>query len=448
MKYSVGKTTKGGNTVSKLKKVLCAVLSACMISVPLTIPMTVSGEDVSSLEQQLQELEEKNEEYQAVLDKTQSDIKEKEKYKDALVKKVEVLDDKIALTREKIEELNASIEQKQKEVDEANANIEDQLDALSNRLRIIYMAGSATDLEIILGAKDFSDLIDKVQLVKTLSSYDKELIDGIKVELDKISEQKKSLEEDKKEVETQQETLEADQQEFDDLIAENDEILKGLYASSDDAKNALEHAALESAEIEEQIKSYYDEQLKKQQQQQQQQQQNQNQSSGESDNNSGGSQGGGTQYDPEPAPSPQPNASGYTWPVPGFYYLSSEWNEDRNSYNHGAIDIAGSGIMGATVVAADDGYVFASNNSCPHNWGKGDGNCGCGGGYGNYVMIDHGNGKTTIYGHLTNAVVSTGQTVSKGQVIGYVGSTGWSSGPHLHFECRLYGEKYNPMLEF
>lgn len=435
--------------MSKLKKYLCAFLSVCMIIPLAALPMTVSGEeDVSSLEQQLQELEEKNEEYQAILDKTKSDINEKEQYKDALVKKIEALDDKIALTREKIDELNQSIEQKQKDIDEANAGIEDQLDALSNRLRIIYMAGNATDLEIILGAKDFSDLIDKVQLVKTLSSYDKELIDGIKAELDKISEQKESLEADKAEVEAQQQTLDADRQEFNELLAENDEILKGLYASSDAAQNALNQSVLESADIEDQIKNYYAEQAKQQQLllEQQQQQQQQNESSGEDDDdNSGTTQGGGSSGG---TISSQPSASGFVWPVPGFYYLSSQWDENRGSYNHGAIDIAGSGIMGATVVAADSGVVFSSNNGCPHNWPKQNGSCGCGGGYGNYIMIDHGNGKSTVYAHLTNTVVGTGQSVSKGQVIGYVGSTGWSSGPHMHFECRLYGTKYNPMLEY
>ena len=103
--------------------------------------------------------------------------------------------------------------------------------------------------------------------------------------------------------------------------------------------------------------------------------------------------------------------------------------------------------MGTTIVAAESGTVIASNNSCPHNWGK-NGSCGCGGGYGNYVFIDHGNGKLTIYGHLTNAIVSTGQTVSKGQTIGYAGSTGNSTGPHLHFECQYYGVKYDPMSEY
>jgi murein DD-endopeptidase MepM/ murein hydrolase activator NlpD len=103
--------------------------------------------------------------------------------------------------------------------------------------------------------------------------------------------------------------------------------------------------------------------------------------------------------------------------------------------------------MGTTVIAAAAGTVIVANNSCTHNYAKA-GSCGCGGGYGNYVWIDHGNGKATIYAHLTRAVVSVGQTVSAGEVLGYVGTTGWSTGPHLHYECRLNGVRYDPMTEY
>lgn len=423
--------------MNKLKRIICAFLSVCMISMPVTLSVVSAGaESVDSLEQQLQDLEEQSQEYQDILDQTKEDIEEKEAYSDALVGKIEILDDKIALTRESIEDLNADIEQKQADIDQANADIEDQVDALCKRLRTIYMAGSASDLEIILGAKDFSDLIDKMSLIKVLSNYDKELIDEINVQLEEISEQKTALESDKEELEEKQLALEADQDEFNTLLEENDEILRNLYATSEDAEHALEHAALQSEEIEDQIASYYA-------------------SLKQEETTPPSSSGGGSTPTPAPAPSttpstivsPTPSASGYTWPVPGFYYLSSEWNEDRYTYNHGAIDIAGGGIMGATVVAADGGTVISSYNGCAHNWGK-SGSCGCGGGYGNYVMIDHGNGKMTVYAHLTNAVVSTGQSVSQGQVLGYVGSTGYSTGPHLHFECRLNGVKYNPMLEY
>lgn len=420
--------------MSRLKRIICAFLSICLVSMPVALSVTSIGaeESIDSLEQQLQELEEQNEEYQAILDKTQAVIEEKEAYSEALVSKIEVLDDKIILTRESIESLNADIEQKQADIDQANLDIEDQIDALCSRLRTIYMAGSASDLEIILGAKDFSDLVDKMSLVKILSNYDRDLINDINLQLEEITKQKEELEADKAELEQKQAALEADQAEFNELLEENDEILRNLYATSEDAENAIEHAALQSDEIESQIAEYY-------QKLQEQLEQERQEAEKEDDGYTPPSYGNG--YSPTPSP------SGYVWPVPGFYHRSSEWNENRGEYNHGAIDIAGSGIMGATVLASDSGYVISSYNGCPHNWGK-YGSCGCGGGYGNYVMIDHGNGKMTVYAHFTNATVSAGQSVSKGQVIGYVGSTGESTGPHLHYETRLNGVKYNPMLEF
>ena len=102
--------------------------------------------------------------------------------------------------------------------------------------------------------------------------------------------------------------------------------------------------------------------------------------------------------------------------------------------------------MYSTIVAADSGTVVATYSGCVHNWGK-NGDCGCGGSYGNYVMIDHGNGKMTIYGHLSSVAVGAGSIVSKGTTIGYMGSTGHSTGPHLHFECRLNGDTYDPDYE-
>ncbi len=136
----------------------------------------------------------------------------------------------------------------------------------------------------------------------------------------------------------------------------------------------------------------------------------------------------------------------YVWPCPGYYTLSSLFRENRTSYFHGGIDIAGGGIMGSPVLAAEAGTVVGVFTGCPHNWGK-EKCCACGS-YGNYVWLDHGNGKETIYGHLTSAGVQPGDTVKKGQVIGLVGSTGNSTGPHLHFECRMNGDKYDPMTEF
>lgn len=435
--------------MNKLKRILCAMLCVCMISIPMAIPTTVSAEDsISDLEQQLQQLEQENQKYQKILDDTKSDIAEKEEYKSALVSKVQVLDEKIAVTREKISSLNDDIKEKQDAYDKGLSEVEDQFDALANRLRILYMSGNATDLEIIFGAKDFSDLIDKMELVKSLANSDKELISEIQTKLDALSTKKKSLEADKKDLETQQASLKSDQDEFNKLISDNDEILKNLYASNSEAQHSLESAALQSDEIEAKISQYYAAQKAAAEHAAQASQSSS--SSGSSSSSSSSSSSGSSSSGSSSSGSSSvivPSGSGFAWPTPGFVSRSSEWFEDREVYNHGGIDIAGAGIMGTPVVAAADGTVVATNSSCTHNWGKSY-SCGCGGGYGNYVMISHAGGKMTVYGHLTSLTVSSGQSVSRGQVIGYVGSTGNSTGPHLHYECRLNGVRYNPMSEY
>lgn len=435
--------------MNKLKRILCAMLCVCMISIPMAIPTTVSAEDsISDLEQQLQQLEQENQKYQKILDDTKSDIAEKEEYKSALVSKVQVLDEKIAVTREKISSLNDDIKEKQDAYDKGLSEVEDQFDALANRLRILYMSGNATDLEIIFGAKDFSDLIDKMELVKSLANSDKELISEIQTKLNELSTKKESLEADKKDLETQQASLKSDQDEFNKLISDNDEILKNLYASNSEAQNSLESAALQSDEIEAKISQYYAAQKAAAERAAQASQSSS--SSGSSSSSSSSSSSGSSSSGSSSSGSSSvivPSGSGFAWPTPGFVSLSSEWFEDREVYNHGGIDIAGAGIMGTPVVAAADGTVVATNSSCTHNWGKSY-SCGCGGGYGNYVMISHAGGKMTVYGHLTSLTVSSGQSVSRGQVIGYVGSTGNSTGPHLHYECRLNGVRYNPMSEY
>ncbi len=457
--------------MNKLKAIICAALSVCVLAVPLSSAVvTVGAKDVKSLQDRIDELNAKSEEYQSILNSTETDISEKQAYGDALVGKISTLNEKVILTREAIADLNTGIEDKKAKIEAGNEGIEDQIDALCERLRLIYMAGSASNLEILLGAKDFGDFIDKLSLVKTLSNYDKELIGEINTQLDVIETEKKELESDKADLEAQEASLNADLEELNGLVAENEAVLTDLAAKSAEARAALSSGEGEAKQLEAQIAQYWAEQAaaaakqsqaqaeaakKKAAQEQQKAAQEQQSSqqdeqpsydddtsgSSSGDSSSSGDDSSHTDYDDV-----TPAGGGYTWPCPGYYYLSSLWNEDRYTYNHGAIDIAGGDILGAPVVAADSGTVWDTCTYCTHNWGK-SGSCGCGGGYGNYVWLDHGNGKETIYGHLTSVIVSPGQTVSKGQVIGYVGSTGHSTGPHLHFECRYNDVKYNPMNE-
>ncbi|MBP0967038.1 MAG: M23 family metallopeptidase, partial [Oscillospiraceae bacterium] len=127
------------------------------------------------------------------------------------------------------------------------------------------------------------------------------------------------------------------------------------------------------------------------------------------------------------------------WPAPGYYHISSGFGP-RWGTHHSGIDICGSNslIAGAAACAAASGTVIAAQGGCTHNYGK-DLNkwtCHCNYGYGNYIILDHGNGLYTLYAHLASFTVSVGQTVTVGQQIGVIGSTGDSTGAHLHFEVR------------
>ena len=438
--------------MKKMRNIVCAALSVCMLAVPLSSSFifNVGAENVDELQAKMEELDRESEKYQAELDEYEEDISKQEAYSEALLNKINVLNQKITLTKD-------AIRNKQ-------ADIDAQVEALRERLHLIYKAGSASNLEILLGAKDFDDFIDKMTLVKSLSDYDKKMISDLNEQIKTNQDQKDMLEKELDELNT--------------LLEENKNVLSELTKKSAEAQAALEAASGQKKATEEQIAAYFAEQdalakaaseaeaaaakqraveqQKAQAEAQQRQQAAQPATSapaasGESDNDDGDDDSGSGSYD-EPGSDTYddytPTGSGYLWPCPGYYFLSSLWNEDRYTYNHGAIDIAGGDIYGAEVVAAESGTVYDTCTYCTHDYPKDMGDsCGCGGGFGNYVWLEHSGGKETIYGHLSAVYVSPGQYVTKGQIIGRVGTTGHSTGPHLHFECHYNGAKYNPMDE-
>ena len=141
-----------------------------------------------------------------------------------------------------------------------------------------------------------------------------------------------------------------------------------------------------------------------------------------------------------------PNSRGWVWPTPGYgkSYITSWYGEGRSYETHNALDIAAP--MGSKVLAAKAGKVISCYGGCTHNYGKSSYMWDtCGGGYGNNVWIDHGSGYVTLYGHMQKIMVTEGSTVQTGQQIGELGSTGWSTGAHLHYELRINGVKSNPL---
>ena len=247
--------------MKRMKMILCALLSVIMISVPVAGSIvSASAEDVDSLRSRLTELKKQENEYKDILNKSDTEIADQQKYNDALVSKIKTLTEKINLTREQISQLNDSIAENQKAINEGNDSIEDQLTALCERLRAIYMAGSASDLEIVLGAKDFSDLIDKMNLVKSLSKYDQELIDQINVKLAEIQVNKDALMKDKDALTENEEALNADLEDLNKTLEENKDRLMNLKITQDDTKNMLNNLSDSKSELEDNIKKILEEQ--------------------------------------------------------------------------------------------------------------------------------------------------------------------------------------------
>ena len=423
-----------------MKKFLSALMAGAILVAGL---ISANAATISELEARQAELEAQQSQYKAQLEKSNAAVAEQQGEVDAIVGQVESVTEEIQIGYQKIGILDKNIADKQKAIDEKNAEIEENMDVLRQRIKTIYISGDVSSLEIVLGAKDFSDFLDKLQLVQYVSNHDEQLINDVKVQLNAIADEKAALEADKEAKQKEMSDLEKKQEELNTLLEENKEVLASLQGDAEHAQKQLTLSEDQLSGLSAEIQEYY-----RQQREALAAAQSSSSSSGSGSSDSGSSGGGNTNTndntysDPGAAEQISSSGSGWTWPTPGNYYLTSEYGEARSYESHNAVDIGAS--TGTPIYAANSGTVVSSNNSCTHS-NSGSNWCNCGGGYGNFVWILHDNGYETIYGHMISTTVYTGQTVSSGQLIGYVGSTGWSTGPHLHFELRINGVKSNPM---
>lgn len=368
----------------------------------------VAASDLSALQQQQAELKRQQEETAAELAALKEDQARQQEYVNTLQSQMDNLMGQIDNLNAQISDLDAQIVQKEGEIAEKQASIDADFELLKDRLHAMYLAGEASTLQILLGSENVADFMEKTQFMQTITEHDTNLINGLKVEMAEIQDEKDEIEADKKQVAANKEELDAKSQELSALVEENEAALARLTASVTDVNSRNNELAREREAVDDEIDAWYRDYYARNPQQ----------------SSSGGSSGSGGSYT---------GTGNFTWPVPGYTKLTSYWGDGRN---HKGIDIAGSGIYGKPIVAADSGKVIKAVHS------------GWGGGYGLCVYLDHGNGYSTRYGHMSKVLVNTGDTVEKGQVIGYVGNTGDSSGPHLHFEIRIDGVAQNPMNWF
>ena len=431
----------------KLRKAAAALTFAALLFGMASF-YTANAFDPEENARERQQLAQENKEYNEKIEKTEQELAEKEAYSQKLQKEIADLTKKIKNSNVKIENLNNQITENQNKINEKLSAIDDRLELLRVRLRTIYTAGDISTLEIVLQAKDFSDFIDKMELVKSIADYDTQLIDGLKDEMKSIGKEQEQLRRDKAGVEEEKKALEKNKKKINDLSAENEEIIAELNEQKENAEHSIAENESRQQELEKALSDYNKELAEKVKRQRELRKQREAQRNAQQEEAKRKALENGETYVPEDDEEQYIDTSGeYVWPCPGHTYLTSTFDEWRGANNHGALDIADGNVYGASVVACWYGTVFSTNNTCVHDFGKSS-SCGCGGGYGNYVMIDHGDGKISIYGHLSDVTVSPGDEVVPGQLIGYVGSTGYSTGPHLHFEMQYNGVRYDPLEEY
>lgn len=307
-------------------------------------------------------------------------------------------------------EINAQIVQTQNEIVKMEAYLKTRQNVLNRRVRAIYMHGQLNYLEVILGANSFSDFANRVELLKRVIRSDYNLILEIQKQKAAIEAKKAQLEEDKRQLDALAAEAEKTQQEIAAKKAEQQKVLDAAKSNKAAAAQMEQDLNAQLASVRNLIQQRL---AAAEAARQAAQQASSDEGGGGSDDNY--VQGTGAMGWPCSGPITSP--FGYrTHPIFGTTIF------------HAGIDI---GVdYGTPIHAADSGVVVYSG------WISG---------YGNAVIVDHGGGISTLYGHNQSLAVSEGQSVSKGSVIAYAGSTGNSTGPHCHFEVDVNGSPVNPM---
>lgn len=350
----------------------------------------------SSLDQKKEELSEVN----SQLKERKQQLRENEQQQQNVVKELDRIEQDIAQISSELEKYDQELSTLQQSIDEIEPQLkekeealEEKTEVLHQRLRDIYMQGNLSYLEVLLDSTSMSDFLTRLDFLKRLMDNDAKLVNETAAERDEIARQKHELEQKKERVSSLKRATEVKQNSLSSRSQDREETLKRLQSDKAACERAIEELEASSQKLTQIIQQH------------------------QSNNSS------------NPSP-PQGNGS-MIWPAAGGITsgYGMRWHPISGVYKmHTGIDIGAP--HGAPVKAADGGTVIYAD------WMSG---------YGNTVIVDHGGGISTLYAHLSGFAVGYGSRVGQGQDIAYVGSTGYSTGPHLHFEVRINGHHTNPL---
>ncbi len=390
------------------------------IGFTLSMVLMLSGTCVRA--ESISSLQEKSSAFQSQISQVQQKLNETNSQKEEAQSEVEQLDRELATVQaqltqinNKLEQTTARLEESQKELEEATKVKDEQYETLKKRIRVMYEYGDSGYLEVILGAESFSDFLTRIEYANRFITHDNELLAEYTEAERIINENVASIAADKKEIEDLKAQQVTKQQELDAKIIQKTAVVKQLNS------NAATYEA-QIADLEEQ--DQYVKELIQKAQKAAEEAQKAAQAAQQSTTISNGNAGKVYSSDGKKYQYPVPAYAGYT-PNDTYGYRTSPISGSGEF--HSGLDLKAT--LNTDVVAAESGTVIYS---------------GWRGGYGKCVIIDHGDGYSTLYAHNNVLYVSVGQQVSRGETIAGAGTTGNSTGVHCHFEVRINGETTDP----
>ena len=407
-----GKKSNAKDTTRKMDSrrlvvgALAAVLALLMLLPIFTMIVgnagAVTQSEIDALKKEQEASQAKQQELKDQLADAEADQAAAQQKRQLLTQQLEAINAEIENIDAQIAWYDGEIAQKESERKEAEAREAEQYELFCERVRAMEEEGTVSYWSILFNAESFSDLLDRIEDVDAVMAYDNAVMDELiatREELERLQAELESARSEEQAAKEQQEAKKAEQQA---KVAEAQKLVDQINANISEVNRQLDEESAAASEIQAEI-------ARKQKQLEEERKQNNIVISSE---------------------------TGYMWPLPGYYRLSSQFGYRIHpitgvAHSHTGIDIPAAG--GTPILAAKSGQVVTS----AYHYS-----------YGNYVVIDHGNGNSTLYAHMSSRAVSEGQMVSQGQVIGYVGTTGSSTGNHLHFEVRDNYTRVDPESKF
>lgn len=369
------------------KRLLTLIIALALV---FTSVMQASGETVEELKKKQEKIQQEIEETKKEIEAMQKETKNLDNQIKELDLRVSSAASELTSVENELQILNSEIEGTMESLKEAEINIEERTETFNQRLRVMYKNGNAGYLEVLLSSANIKDFLSRQEMIQSIADYDKELIKYMKEQRDIIEDKKVELEAQRASVETTKAKLEDRKRTLERASRDKELLMADIALDIKAFEKEYDKLNDFAKEIESQIVK-----LQK---------------------NTGPYSGGKM-----------------AWPVPGHSRISSPYGYRihpifKVKKLHTGIDIPAP--TGTSITAAAAGTVIYSD------WL---------GGYGKVVMLDHGGGIVTLYAHNSALVVSEGQIVKRGDTVSKAGSTGNSTGPHLHFEVRKDGAYVDPL---